>query len=207
MRITSFPCLSFLLISCTVMSTAQTTLASSDLNSQGLTQDQINIYRTVIADYLGKSSGKLNIRSTTELPDEEHPFYDDKCAQRIEPEKLKVSSAHNLNSVVEGHPNWLLVDGDKQEQLVDSNDPQKLIKSAIDDHQKVTEAELDDSIKRAFETGLFTLSEIAFDKQHQRAAVAYSFVCGGLCGNGDTLILHKTGGKWKIVKRCGGWVS
>ncbi len=75
---------------------------------------------------------------------------------------------------------------------------------SIDDHEKVTEHQLDDSVKKAFETGLFTLSEIVFDKQHRRAVVAYSFVCGGLCGNGNTLVLKKIGQRWKISKRCGG---
>jgi hypothetical protein len=54
------------------------------------------------------------------------------------------------------------------------------MKRAIDDREEVTEKQVDDSVKRAFETGLFTLTEIIFDKQHRRAVVAYSFVCGGL---------------------------
>ena len=69
---------------------------------------------------------------------------------------------------------------------------------------KVTDKELDKSTKKAFETGL---SEIVFDKLHKHAVVTYSFRCGGLCGNGNTLLLAKVGKKWKISKSCGAWVS
>ena len=84
---------------------------------------------------------------------------------------------------------------------------QNLVKKAIDDHQKVTTEQIDDSVKQAFQTGLFTLSEIVFDKEHRRAVVTYSFVCGTLCGNGDTLLLKKVGQHWRVAKRCGGWIS
>lgn len=64
-----------------------------------------------------------------------------------------------------------------------------------------------DSVNQAFRTGLFTLSEIAFDKRHQYAVLAYSFDCGMLCGHGDTIILKKVGEKWKQVKTCRIWIS
>jgi hypothetical protein len=72
---------------------------------------------------------------------------------------------------------------------------------------KTAAAKIDDSVKQAFQTGLFTLSEIVFDKDHRRAVVTYSFVCGTLCGNGDTLLLKKVGQHWRVAKRCGGWIS
>jgi hypothetical protein len=68
--------------------------------------------------------------------------------------------------------------------------------------EKITEKQLDSSLREAFATGLFTFSEIAFDKRHQRAVLAYSFVCGGLCGHGNTIVLKKVGAKWKRVKTC-----
>ncbi len=100
-----------------------------------------------------------------------------------------------------------LVNADEQEKKIEMNDPQIVMKSAIDEHAEVTDKQLEDSIKRAFETGLFSFSEIRFDKQHRNAVVQYGFACGRLCGNGNTLLLKKSGNKWKIRKRCGGWVS
>ena len=64
-----------------------------------------------------------------------------------------------------------------------------------------------DPTKPAFPTGLFTFSEIVFNKQHTRAILQYSFVCGGLCGNGDTVVLKKANGKWKITGHCRRWIS
>jgi hypothetical protein len=73
----------------------------------------------------------------------------------------------------------VLVDPDRQQETIKENDPQNLMKKAIDDRQKITEGQLDRSIKSAFDSGLFTLSEIVFDKEHLHAVVSYSFVCGG----------------------------
>jgi hypothetical protein len=81
--------------------------------------------------------------------------------------------------------------------VIKANDTQTLIKGAIDDHQKVTEEQLDSSVQEAFATGLFTVLEIVFDKQHRRAVAGYSFVCGMLCGGGDVLILRKNGSRWR----------
>jgi len=176
-------------------------------NEERLAHDQVAIYRAVITEYLGGGSAGLNIQHTTELPDQDHPFFDDSCPKSIQPKIPSPLRVHSLDQVVEGHPKWVLVDRDKQNQMVKENNPQQLVQRAVDDHEKVTHKELNESVETAFKTGLFTLSEIVFDKLHQRAAVAYSFVCGELCGNGDTLILRKQGTKWKVVKRCGGWVS
>ena len=101
----------------------------------------------------------------------------------------------------------MLVDRGRQRETVRDNDPQNLLEKAIDDHEKVTNEQLDQSVKQAFQTGLFTLSEIAFDKEHRRAVVGYSFVCGMLCGHGNTLMLKRVGRDWKVAKGCGGWIS
>jgi hypothetical protein len=174
-----------------------------------LTAEQIAVYRTVLDDYTKDSDGRLNLANKTEPVDQPEPFFDKSCVQGLELENAdnSVSIAHELSPAVALHSRIVLVDPVLQQRKVEENDPQKLVKRAIDDREQVTEKQVDNSVMRAFETGLFTLSEIVFDKHHRRAAVAYSFVCGELCGNGDTLILKKVGQKWKISKRCGGWVS
>ena len=103
--------------------------------------------------------------------------------------------------------NVVLVNGELQQKKVEENDPQKLMKRAIDGGKRVTEKQLDGSLHQAFAAGIFTLSEIAFDKRHQHAVLAYSFVCGGLCGHGNTVVLRKAGGKWKQRKTCRSWIS
>jgi hypothetical protein len=101
----------------------------------------------------------------------------------------------------------VIVDPDVQQKKVTENDPQDLIRRSIDGRESVTEKQINDSVVRAFQTAIFTFSEIGFDKHHSHAIVSYSFYCGMLCGNGTTLILRKTGIKWKVSKTCGGYVS
>jgi hypothetical protein len=101
----------------------------------------------------------------------------------------------------------VIVDPSEQQKKIDKGDPQNLVKRAIDDHVPVSDTAVDDSIKRAFKHGVFTLSEIMFDKKHQRALVSYSFVCGALCGNGNTLILTKAKGNWRVSKTCSSWIA
>jgi hypothetical protein len=38
------------------------------------------------------------------------------------------------------------------------------------------------------------MSEIAFDKEQQRALVGYSFECGSLCGSGGVWLFEKFDG-------------
>ena len=80
----------------------------------------------------------------------------------------------------------MLVDPEQQRKRIEENDPREVLKS----REHVTDKQIADSLTTAFAKGIFTLSEIAFDDTHQRAFVAYSFVCGELCGNGGTLILE-----------------
>ena len=67
---------------------------------------------------------------------------------------------------------------------------------------------VEDAVKDAFASGLFSMSEIAFDKGHHYGVVSYAFWCGVMCGNGSTIVFEKVNGEWKNANRgCGGWVS
>ena len=179
------------------------------VSSDSLTPDQVAVYRAVLRDYTKGSDGALNLANRTEPVDESRPMFDEACFKEIEvgmPKPLATVS-HTIEASLVVNTRIVLIDPDRQQKLIDKNDPQNLIKKAVDEHEKVTDEQVDQSVKHAFEVGMFTLSEIVFDKQHRRAVVAYSFVCGMLCGNGNTLILTKSGRDWKVTKRCGGWVS
>jgi hypothetical protein len=67
---------------------------------------------------------------------------------------------------------------------------------------------IETAVRRAFSTGIFSVSEIAFDKEHRRALLGYRFACGSLCGSGGALLFEKVAGVWKKSdSNCGGWVS
>jgi len=178
------------------------------LSNEPLTAEQIAIYRVVLAAYRKGADDALNLADRTELFERTEGASDLGCTRGIRPnDPNPVPVVHRIASSAMLGPKLVLVDPDHQQEQIKKNDPQNLLKRAIDDHEQVTDKQLDDSVKQAFETGVFSLSEIGFDKEHRYAVVAYSFVCGGLCGSGNTLILRKAGKKWKVIKRCGGWVS
>ena len=65
-----------------------------------------------------------------------------------------------------------------------------------------------DAVENAFSTALFSISEIAFDKDRQFAVVSYRFWCGSLCGHGATLVFQKIKGEWRNANRnCSSWIS
>jgi hypothetical protein len=172
-----------------------------------LTAEQIAVYRAVLVDYTQGEDTKLNIADATE------PFsmgfgVERGCLKEfVIPVKFGSKIVHRVDAAVILNSDMVLVDADKQSDLVKKKDPGILVSRAIDDHEEVSDKEVEESVKQAFATGLFTLSEIVFNKQHTRAVVQYSFVCGELCGNGSTLVLKKVRGKWMKSKTCGDWVS
>ena len=190
------------------MSSAQEEPSKPVLSNSPLTADEVAIFRAVIKDYLKGSHGVMQLADTT-APTDQSPTSVRTCADEIsaklDPQSLRV--IHRIDpSVVTGLP-VRLADPDAQEKEIKANDPQNLIRGAIDHGRKVTTKQLDDSATKAFNSALFTLSEVVFDQKHVNAVVSYSFFCGSLCGNGNTLALRKVGTLWKVSNHCGGWVS
>jgi len=92
-----------------------------------------------------------------------------------------------------------LVDPKQHAKVVHSNDPSNTIPRG---------KSVGDAVRDAFATGLFSMSEIAFDKEHRFAAVSYRFWCGSLCGNGSTIVFETVDGEWKdAIPNCGVWIS
>jgi hypothetical protein len=191
------------------MATAQDTEPKPRISNKSLTAEQIAVYRRALADYRQGSHDALNVANKTEPLEMSGPFWDKHCVKSILFESRPRSGfvVHRFDPASPLGPNAVFVDPEQQAKTVRQNDPGNLIKSAIDDGKKVSESQLDDAVEKAFQTGLFTFSEIAFDKQHHRAVLSYSFSCGGLCGHGNTVVLTKIGDKWKTTKTCSGWIS
>jgi hypothetical protein len=123
------------------------------------------------------------------------------CLQGIQLENLSAvsHSFHELTPDVLAGTNARLVDPKKHAKTAHANDPDKTIREG---------KSVEDAVRNAFAAGLFSLSEIAFDKDHHYAAVSYSFWCGSLCGHGSTMVFEKINGVWRNANRnCGGWVS
>jgi hypothetical protein len=173
-------------------------------SKEPLTADEIAIYRAILQQNSSQGSEYLNVSirtfpldpafSTTGLSNSD-------CLKGIKLQNLSdVSlSFHELASDVLSGNNMKLVDPGKQAKIIRNNDPSKTIRKG---------KSVDSAVDRAFSTALFSLSEIAFDKERRHAVVSYSVWCGSLCGHGHTLIFEKVGSKWKKTDHiCGGWIS
>jgi hypothetical protein len=52
-----------------------------------------------------------------------------------------------------------------------------------------------------------TLSRVGFNKEKTQALIYYTYVCGGLCGQGQYILLTRKDDKWTIEKESGTWIS
>jgi hypothetical protein len=168
-----------------------------------LTPDEIAIYKAVIQQWISGSPRPLNVSTrTSPIPAslDSTALGDCACTIDIQPESLlsATRSYHQLIQDTLDVEKVRLVDPRKQATIV-SNDPDNAMRRGKSANAAVEEA---------FTNGLFTLSEIAFDREHKHALVSYSFACGSLCGSGNTWVFEKVAGEWKKVNlACGGWVS
>ena len=179
------------------------------VSGESLTAEQTAVYRAVLQDIQKDSKDTLNLANTTESIRQSAALFNGACPKTPQPQVARDSSSvvHRLNSALALNLKIVLVDPAAQEEKIKNGDPAILMKRVIDDRQDVPQSRIDDATERAVKNGLLMLSEIIFNKKHNRALVSYSFVCGELCGYGNVLVLTKVGEKWKIYKTCEGWVS
>jgi hypothetical protein len=168
-------------------------------NTNPFSADEVAIYRGILERWNSNSRGLLNVSNRTYPIDRD--ISDCGCLKGIEPQTI-VSAAHSfriLTGDVLAGKNIRLVEAEKQAVIVHSNDPNNSIREG---------KSVETAVNVAFSTGLFSMSEIAFDKEQGRALVSYSFVCGSLCGSGGVWLFEKVDGVWKKSERvCGGWIS
>ena len=168
-----------------------------------LSADEIAVYKAVLRTYSSDKDAGLNVSAETYPLDPSASttgFDQPECLNGIQLTNLSTvsHSYHELPPEVLPSKAMALVDPKTQARIVNSNDPSNTIRKG---------KPVKDAVAAAFTTGLFSMSEIAFDKEHRFAAVTYSFWCGSLCGHGSTLVFEKVNGEWRKVRNCGGWVS
>jgi hypothetical protein len=173
------------------------------VSSDALSPDQIAIYKTVLARYSKDFPGRINLADTIDALDASGEDLSS-CMRNLEEKGAEEQKpvVHRLPESLVADLPFVLVDRNLQAAEVKRNDPQNLVRRG-----DATEDQIGKAVDEAFRTGLFTLSEIAFDIDHHHAVVTFSFWCGRLCGHGALLGLNKVGSKWRIAKRCVDWVS
>lgn len=167
-----------------------------------LSTEQMEVYRAFFNAYTnGSKSIRLNLANRTHPLDLAEQTGPNGCLKGIDFDEAKYpdSAFHKFDAQTALPKNIVLVDPDKQSTTIKENDPNRTMRQGTP---------VKNAVDAAFASGLLTLSEVAFDKTHRYALTSFSFVCGGLCGHGETIIFQKMDGKWKRTeRRCGGWVS
>lgn len=166
--------------------------------------DELAIYKAILQQYDASDSGTLNVSATTVPLNPDSPtsgLSRDGCLEDIQLENLYAASHsfHELPPEILTGTNAKLVDPKKHAKVARANDPDKTMREG---------KSVEDSVRGAFATGLFSMTEIAFDKDRRYAVVSYSFWCGSLCGHGKTIVFEKVNGVWRNANRnCGDWIS
>jgi len=159
--------------------------------------DQLAVYRLFLRKYEKGNTARLNLSDLTST----FSPNDARCMQGIEfdPVGSYRSVIHRFDPRTTFPGNVQLVDPSQQQEAVRQNDP------GPTGHQG---KDVSTAVEAGFSAGFLRLSEVAFDKNHRYAAMSFSFVCGGLCGHGSTVVFEKKNGKWYELKRaCSVWVS
>jgi len=168
------------------------------LSKTPLTAEALEIYGTFLDSYLHPNSdGEMNLSDMTAPLSFSGPGDDSSCLHGI----VLVNLAEAAQTIHLFGPE---IARGRAIQIVNRKthkvkDPGDAIKKG---------SAVDSAVREGFATGVFTLSEIAFDKTQRVAVFKFSFYCGSLCGQGGTIVFEKVGDKWVQSKRqCSSWVS
>ena len=172
------------------------------LSDSPMTSDQIEVYRVFLSSYInGSKAPHLNLAKRTSALEVSKEMSEEGCLKEINLDATAYSDSvvHEFDSKTPLRENITIVDPEEQNKAVKEVDPSRTMRRSTPVNRAVA---------NAFAIGLLTLSEVGFDKTHQYAVMSFSFVCGGPCGHGATLVFEKRNGHWKELKRdCGGWIS
>jgi len=172
--------------------------SAQTVSHRPLTAEQVAVYRAALEEYEGSSP--LHLANRTD-PFGLEIFEANKGCLQSEGILLNMAKRnvfHDLSHDVELDPRAVLIDPGKRE-IVKKNDPNELLRNLFNGQPPVYEWDLDELEGRYEFAEMITFSEIAFNKQHTRAALCSSL---GLCGGGGLVVLKKVRGKWKISKTC-----
>jgi len=167
-----------------------------------LDADEIAIYKEVVQQWNSTDPAALNVSARTFPLDTAFSPGSTECGCSVGfPTESLLQASHSFHVLNYGDlpaKGVRVVFPDQQDAILGRNDPNNTMR----------ERPVKEAVENAFANGLFSMSEIVFDREHRRALVSYSFHCGALCGNGATWIFEKVNGEWKKTdQECGGWVS
>ncbi len=171
--------------------------AHPTISDKPLSAEQLEIYAAVLRGWMNDGKHTLHLADLTIPLDKE----DTKDCGKFPPADINSVTVHRFRQqdiASLGSSMIRLVDPEVQSREIQRNDPGKAIQNGTS---------VDEAVENGYAHGLVTLSEIRFDQSHTHAIVWYGFRCGGLCGNGGTVLMEKKDGKWREEKSCSIWMS
>ncbi len=196
-----------IIVFCSTLATPQKMETTQpNLSAEPLAVDQIAVYRAVIEYYLKEyHKATVNLAKRTEPLHSSGHLSAGSCEEGLDLEVVRAPVGHNIDPESVRNLRVTLVDPDIQNKRIAEAFRQYLALAAGRGRNKPTAQELE-ARNKVLENGLLMLSEVAFDKQHRKAVVAYSYLCGGSCGHGGPLLLERVDGEWRVRESCGIWI-
>jgi hypothetical protein len=155
------------------------------VSSSPLTSEQGEVYRDFLIDYKTRSKNGLNLADLSFILQPDEGDYSG-CMQGF-PQSSVPTEVHRFDEKF-GQSNHVRIVDPQKHKIKDPGD-------SIRNGQSVESA-----VQEGFANGVLSLSEVIFDSTHQRAALRYSFYCGRLCAQSETVVMEKHNGAWKRAK-------
>ncbi len=171
------------------------------MSKDPLTPEQIDIYRAVLLEYTKGDPVAMKLASRTE-PYRIDSTVSDNCFRDVpRPANVEHPLVHRMDPGVALSDRMHLVNAGQQGPTINEEE--------ISNHGRAGAPlpKAGEPTAQPIATELFTFSEIIFNKDHTRALVQYEYYCGGMCGDGGSMILQKEGGQWSLRGRCSYWIS
>ena len=168
----------------------------SSVADSSISPEEMAVYETVLASWLGKEKGRQLINKELSAPPSKDDPEFSECAKGLNfsGASRETRGQKSLAGVQFKRNGLELIEGSKWTPA----DPGQAIASG---------KSVDTAVREGFSQSLISFSQIAFSRDGKDALVKFGMVCGSLCGSGSTIHLHKYAAGWTILRRCGGWIS
>ena len=172
------------------------------VSKEQLSDERVAVYHDFLTNWMGKEIGNVNLAIQTMPLEKDWAGDPAGCSKGLELEPVTAGETHYFRAV----DGWKI--GGEKLRLVVAEVQEEIIKKKSDPSVGMSKGHgVDEAVENSFRNGLFTFSEIQFDKKHEHAILKFSFHCGMLCGHGGTVVLTKKDGVWKQTSECGNWIS
>ncbi|MBS0456068.1 MAG: hypothetical protein JSS44_01885 [Proteobacteria bacterium] len=170
----------------------------ADSTKEAPADHDTEIYENFLNQWTGKDHRPINVDRAADALSQEGLADAAQCAKQADGKVVQWAAARpieDLGRVIVHLPYVHFVDRSTWK----ADDPRARIAAG---------ETVDSAVEAGFAHGLLTLSAISYDATGQMATFTYAFVCGGLCGNGGSVVYRKTEKGWvQGAHPCGGWIS